>query len=321
MQPPVRADDADGPADASGCERVLVLNPASGSGDHAGTVRELATERGFDVRETEGEDDAIAFAAEAVRRGTELVAAAGGDGTVNQVVRGIHRADGLEETTLGVVPAGTGNNFAGNVGVGGIEEAFEIIEGGERRALDVGVTSARGDPEEFAFLNSCIAGLTAEASGDTVSESKSRLGVLAYAVETLRAFSEFEPAWLDVEVSGETAWEGRALLVVVGNARRFAARRRSQANVEDGLFEATIVENRPAIDLAEETAVERLLGGEAEHVVSLRAPALRIRVVDGKPTRYSLDGEMMEAEDLALTTRERALKVCVGPEYEPDPDE
>ena len=206
MQTPVRADDGsasgsdrrgrtDGGRESvgtSGEQRVLVLNPASGSGDHAETVRDLATERGFTVRETEESDDAIDFAAEAAANGASLVAAAGGDGTVNQVVRGIHRADGFGEVTLGVVPAGTGNNFAANIGIEGIERAFEIIETGERRALDVGVARTPREDEvaEMAFVNSCVAGLTAESSVD--AESKSRLGVLAYVFETLRRVSEFE---------------------------------------------------------------------------------------------------------------------------------
>ena len=120
---------------------------------------------------------------------------------------------------------------------------------------------------------------------------------------------------------GETDWSGRALLVLVGNARRFAGRRRAQANAEDGMFEVTIVEDHPAIALAEETAVERLFGGEAKHVVNLRAPSIRFETVNGAPTRFSLDGEMLEADELALTTRERALEVRVGPDYDPNPDE
>ncbi|WP_101294604.1 diacylglycerol/lipid kinase family protein [Halegenticoccus soli] len=340
---------ADGGRPARG-DRVLVLNPISGSADHAATVRDLAADHGFSVRETDEERDGVRLAAEAVEDGAEFVAACGGDGTINEVVRGVDRAGGLGDVTLGVVPAGTGNNFAGNVGVEGIEHAFEVMESGRRRRIDVGRVSATTDEgtTERPFVNSCVGGLTAEASGATEAESKSRFGVVAYVLTTLRTLADFDAVRLGVDLEsasvpreggaprddGESesgyddarggwegeAWHGEALCVLVGNGRRFPAEGRTQADMEDGLFDVTIIEDRPAVDLAGQAAVQRLFGGETEHITRLKAPELSLDVLGDEPIRFSLDGEMIAADRLAAETRAGGLDVCVGESYEPHPE-
>jgi diacylglycerol kinase family enzyme len=111
--------------------------------------------------------------------------AAGGDGTVNEVVRGVVRATALDRVTVGIVLGGTGNDFAGNVGITGIEQAFEVLDRGERRRVDFGVDDDR------PFRNSCC-GLTAEASAETDPGQKERFGTVAYVLNTLRTLSEFD---------------------------------------------------------------------------------------------------------------------------------
>lgn len=165
---------------------VLICNPVSGSEEHVDRITTLARDRGFRVELTENAGDATRLAREAAASGARLVAAAGGDGTINEVVNGLVDADALEKTTLAVVPAGTGNNFASNIGVESIDNAFAVIETGRRRRIDVGVANGR------TFVNSCVGGITAEASGVTSSEEKRTWGVFAYVGKTLETVSAFE---------------------------------------------------------------------------------------------------------------------------------
>lgn len=308
-----------------GDERVVVLNPASGSADHADRVRELATEWGFAVRETAEAGDGIDLAREAAESGAAVIAAAGGDGTINEVVRGIHDADAFGDVTLGVVPAGTGNNFAGNVGVTDIEQAFEVIDAGRTRRIDLGYASgstAAEPTEERPFVNSCVGGLTAEASGETSSESKERFGVLAYVLTTLEVMRSFDGFELRVEQpGGGTLWEGSAVFVLVGNARRFAPERQRQANVEDGLFDVAIVESMPSAEILEEAAAYRLFGEESDHVTRLQTPSLDVEVEADEPMSFSFDGEIADYDDLFVEVRPRTLELFVGEGYEPNPDE
>ncbi|MFP8954675.1 diacylglycerol/lipid kinase family protein [Natrialbaceae archaeon A-arb3/5] len=300
-------------------ERILVLNPVSGSQDHVDDVVELAGDHGFEIRRTEESGDARRLARDAAPD-ADLVAAVGGDGTINEVVNGIVDADALESTTVAVIPAGTGNNFAANIGVQGVEHGFEVIERGPRRRIDLGLANGR------AFVNSCVGGVTAEASSETSSESKRELGVLAYVKNTFETIQSFDSLPLRVETAmdpgGNTVrtWEGKALFVLVGNCRRFSGTRTAQANAEDGLLEVTIIEDAAAIDLLSDAAREGLFNRDGTHVVQRRTPSLTIQsrrdVVE-----YSLDGEMLETDSLSIETTARALEIPVGESYRPNPDE
>lgn len=296
----------------------VVLNPVSGSGDHAEKVHSLAAERGYIVKETESEGDAVALAKEAAEEGVRRIAACGGDGTLHQVVAGIDQADALDDVTFGVIPGGTGNNFAGNIDVRSIEHAFELLETGERRQIDLG--EADGEP----FVNSCIAGLTSKTSSDTSSELKERVGTLAYVINGIQRAATFDPLHVAIDIEeGEggtsTTWEGDALCILVGNARRFATG--TQAHVEDGLFEVTLVEEMPTTEMLTEAAAQRLLGQETEHVTQLAAERLDISHERGEKVEFSLDGEIRAHERLTLDVRPCELNVVVGPEYEPVPIE
>jgi len=302
-------------------DRVLILNPTAGSADHADRIRDLAADHGFVVRETAEAGDAVAFAREAAAAartasGDSLIVAAGGDGTVNEVVRGIVEANALGSVSLGIVPAGTGNNFAGNVGIDGIEAAFEILGAGDVRTIDVGFADGR------PFLNSAVGGLTAEASAETSSEAKSRFGVLAYLLATLRTAVEFEGLPLHIESEGSAAdgWSGDAAFVLIGNGRRFPGEGPAQADVEDGLLDVTVVEDRPTVDLVGEAALDRLLGAETAYISRFKAADLSISVLGDEQGNFSLDGEMVSTSALSVGVRERALRLHVGEGYEPHPE-
>jgi len=290
--------------------RVLVYNPNAGSGDHGDRVRSLAADRGFEVRETDSAEDAVDTAATAAGE-ADVVAAGGGDGTLTRVVRGIDRADAFEDVCFAAVPLGTGNNFAGNLGVADVEAAFDLVESGQRRRIDVGTVD--GTP----FLNSIVAGLTAESSADTDAEAKQRWGVLAYAMQTARTAREFEGLTLTVEPEGEDPRDTSASVVLVGNARRAPGEGGSQANVEDGLLDVTIFEDVGMLDLVEDS-IHEVLGDETEGVEHFRTPRLDVQL-HGSPGRVSVDGEIQDADALSLGVRERVLELPVGESYDPDP--
>lgn len=297
---------------------VVVLNPNSGSGDHAQAVRNRAELQGFSLETTETDGDAIRIAREAATAGASTIVAAGGDGTVNEVVKGIDQAEAFDSVTLGILPVGTGNNFAKNIGITDLDTAFTILEQGERRRIDL------GQADDRPFVNSCIAGLTADSSSETSRDMKNRLGVLAYVITTLRSVSDFEALRLRVDIgeggSETTEWAGEAICALVGNGRRFTTSGSGQANMEDGLFDVTIIEDVSALNLMGDAIVEQLLGQDASHIVRSRAPALTITIQHPESIRFSLDGEIIQRRKLSLRIRPRTLEVAVGDTYRPDPD-
>lgn len=296
-------------------DRIVVRNPRSGDGKRTQRAREIATERGWEVLDSEGGDHTVDLAAEAATR-ADTVVACGGDGTLNATVAGVLRADRLDDVSLGVIPAGTGNDFADNVGIRGVEHAFEVIESGEPRSLDIGVANGR------PFLNSCVGGLTAESSSRTAPERKRRLGVLAYVVTTLSVARDFEALSLQVSVGPDRdpVWAGDALMLLVGNGRRFPGERMKQANMEDGMVNVVIIEDAPRLDYLAKGAADRLLRRDASHLTRVKTSHLHV-VHDGAPVQFSLDGEMMETDELTVDSRPGAMRFFVGPTYESAPEE
>ncbi|WP_276271130.1 diacylglycerol/lipid kinase family protein [Haloarcula litorea] len=294
--------------------RRCILNPVSGEGDHAEYVERLLRARGFAVEETSGPGDAVELGRAAGEDGVSEVAVCGGDGTINEVVRGLHDAGHLGEVTLSVVPVGTANLLAGILGVEDRQHAAEVADTGAVRTVDVGF--ADGEP----FLVSCIAGLPADASLAASGDLKERFGVLAFVLTGAQEAIEFDGLEISVEAAGAdgpVTWSGEATCLLVGNARKFVERG-GQANMADGMLDVAIVEQMPTGNLVAEAVGHRLLATDTEGVTHVRA---RDITVDGHggPVSFSRDGEVAEHESLSLSVEERTLDLRVPEGYEPDP--
>ncbi|MFD1512078.1 diacylglycerol/lipid kinase family protein [Halomarina rubra] len=296
-------------------QRWLVLNPTSGSADHTDHVRSLAEERDYHVEETQGEGHATDLATIAADEGVNLLAVAGGDGTLHEVVAGLAAADALDRTTVAVVPVGTENIFATNIGIRDAEHAFDVVETGARRRVDVGM--ADGEP----FVMSSIAGLVADASVSTSSELKERFGSLAFLANGVQEAASFDGLHIDLTAISngeEVTWSGDALCALVGNSRRFVEEG-GQADLEDGLLEVVVIEHMPAGSIVAEAFIQRVLGRTTDNVFHTQAAQLEISSTDGDPIGFSLDGESRYHDRLAIHTEPLALRVCVGPEYTVSP--
>ncbi|WP_440772725.1 diacylglycerol/lipid kinase family protein [Natronorubrum sp. DTA28] len=299
----------------SGSGAVVVRNPRSGDGKRTQIAREMAIERGWEVLDSEGGDHTVELAAETAKR-ADTVVACGGDGTLNGTLTGVLKAEKLDEVSLGVIPAGTGNDFADNVGIRGVEHAFEVIESNEPRGLDVGMANGR------PFLNSCVGGLTADASAKTTPARKRRLGVLAYVLTTMSVSQDFESLKLHVSVGPDRdpAWTGDALMLLIGNGRRFPGERMRQANMEDGQVNVVIIEDAPTLNYLAAGAADKLLRRNATYLTRLKTSHLHV-THEGAPVQFSLDGEMIDETELTVDSQPGAMEFFVGPSYDPNPEE
>lgn len=142
----------------------VVANPKSGT-DRAPLLLPYVNARlraifdEVDITLTTSLDDAERAGASARSQGYDAVYVAGGDGTLNAVVRGMMRGAGRTPVPIGVIPAGTGNDFAKALGLG--EDAETAVERLlERRVIDVDVGSLNGRP----FVNTSAGGFVAEVS-------------------------------------------------------------------------------------------------------------------------------------------------------------
>src|SRR5918997_44944 len=194
----------------------VICNPTSGGGAYdPDEIREELDGMELDWIQTEGPEDAIG-AAEEWSEGLLLVA--GGDGTINDVVNGLGRAGFPEGVTLGILPAGTGNDLAATLCIPEDPEfAEDVIRQNRERRLDVGRVRSEGVGERF-FINVATGGLGAEISNVNDEELKKRWGKLSYLRASLEVARNFDVRELTLYLDGEKR-EVEAVNLAVGNCR------------------------------------------------------------------------------------------------------
>lgn len=209
------------------------------------------------------------------------VVVAGGDGTVNYVVNRM-RERGLS-LELGILPAGTANDFAGIVGMSKDPlAAARQIAGGEVQALDCGVVNG------LHFVNIFSFGIFTTTSQRTPDERKHRLGKLAYIIEGIKELRSMHAVPLHVRTEREE-FDFRALMALVFNGETAGGfRLAGTSSVRDGLFDCLLLEKRNFF-VSCLAMVRYLCGGHPRSVKHLRAATLRITSPVDEPT--DVDGQ------------------------------
>ncbi len=205
----------------------VIFNPVA-RGEKARHVRRLLEARTNShvvLAPTQSAGDATQLAARAVREGYSVVVAAGGDGTINEVVNGLGQAD----VALGVLPTGTVNVFARELGLPlDVEAAWSVVERGNTRQIDLGSAAANGTSRYFVQLAG--AGFDARAVAQASWELKKKIGPLSYVWAGLSALNERPPL----------------PAVFVGNGRLYGGEfvLFPAAQLDDGKLDVCVFENR-----------------------------------------------------------------------------
>jgi diacylglycerol kinase (ATP) len=297
----------------------VICNPASGGGDY--DPDEIRAElKGLEVEwiETDGPDDAIQ-AAEEWQEGLLIVA--GGDGTINDVVNGLGRAGFPEDVTLGILPAGTGNDLAATLCIPEDPDlAEDVILQNRGRRLDVARVRSEGIGERF-FINVATGGLGAEISSVNDEELKKRWGKLSYLRASLEVAKDFDVRELTLYLDGERR-EVEAVNVAVGNCRYTGGGwpATPKANPEDGLLDVVIIETLGAGELLglAPAALAEFDYLDKEGIFFARAKEVRVETHPG--LEFTADGEVIGDEPAEFSVIPRALKVLVGPDYVSEPE-
>jgi diacylglycerol kinase (ATP) len=224
-------------------EALIVTNPsaARAGGNGLDAARRRLESRGFrvTVETTCATGDGERLARDAVRAGAGVVIAHGGDGTVMDV------AAALVGTSLplGLLPGGTGNVLAGNLGIGrSFLAAADTIAAGATRTIDVGrLTTAAGS--RFFAVN-CAAGFAADLMAGTEQRTKRRFGVAAYVARAIVMVANLVRAATRIEVDG-VMHEGHAATVIVANCGQLVPGVFSLADdicPDDGMFDVAVLD-------------------------------------------------------------------------------
>ncbi len=229
----------------------VVLNPVAGRGtaraardDLLRRLRAAGVEHVLHV--TDGPGHATALAA-AVAPG-DTVVAVGGDGTVHEVVAGLLRAEGGRRVTrraLGVVPLGSGDDFAHALGLvrGDVAASVARLAGGARRRVDLAFVN--GAP----LVNAFGTGFDAHVARRLSDAPALLKGPAAYLYAVLSSLGGARPAEAEVRVDGEVVFGGRALLVAAQNGPRTGGSFRfaPDASIDDGLLDVVVAGDLSAL--------------------------------------------------------------------------
>jgi len=264
----------------------------------------------LEVRVTWEHGDAARYAADAVREGVDVVIAAGGDGTINEVADGLLSADGSSETALAVVPYGTANDFATGIGVlkGDPLKALLLAAEGAATPIDVGRVNGR------IFVNVTSGGFGAEVTANTPPQMKKALGGAAYSLMGLVTAAKMNPYECKFTVPDGTVYEGSLLLMAVGNGRQCGGGYQVTPNaiLNDGLLDVVAVHDAELQQLG--MVLNELLDLTAEtnqFVTYKQVPGFSLET--SRPLQLNLDGEPYLDTSFQFELLPEALPFILGP--------
>lgn len=297
-------------AGAPGRELLVILNPAAGRGGASSLWPELrrafrAAGARAELALTSARGHAVELAEAAARAGWPGVVAVGGDGVVHEVVNGLMRAeaDGVQGTALGVIGAGSGNDFVKmlDLPVHHPTLAARRIATATPRPIDVGrvnkCLAGRGPEGVWYFTNGVGMGFDAQVAVHASRVRRLR-GFAIYAAAVVRTLSELRSPRMRVEIDGVVVADRPLVLATIGNGRCHGGSfwLCPDAGVEDGLFDVLVADAR---------SVPRVLAllpsvMKGRHV---GAPGVTIhrgrvaRVISEEPIPIHADGELV-ADDV-----------------------
>lgn len=288
----------------------IIYNPTSGRElfrKHLPEVLVKLEKAGYETscHATTGEGDAMNAAKTAVERNFDIVIAAGGDGTLNEVVSGISQCE--KRPKLGIIPMGTTNDFARAVQIPRkIDEAVDIIIKGDSIPVDVGIIN-----DEKYFINIAGGGRITELTYEVPSKMKTMLGQLAYYIKGIEMLPSIRATKMRIEYDGEV-FDGDAMLFFcaltnsVGGFEKLAP----DASINDGYFTLIILEKCNVADFIRLAA----LALKGEHLKDPRViykKASEVKVTSDETVHLNLDGEYGGEIPATLRNLKRHIEVFV----------
>lgn len=288
---------------------LIILNPAAGGGtaeQAAPEIERRLNELGVDhdLVRTERPWHAAELARQAVGDGVEIVVAAGGDGTANEVLNGLMQAKQAGEGTaaMGFLCIGRGNDFAyGADALQSVTDGCAALVADHRRTLDVGRVEGEGLPEARFFGNAVGIGFDAVV-GFEAAKLKRLRGFLGYLVAALRTiFLYFRAPLTRIEYGNQTV-EQRSLMVSIMNGRRLGGgfMMAPEARTDDGQFDLCIA--RQVSKMGVLLLLPRFMkGNQASHpaIATGRTDRIVVTALDGVLPAHA-DGETLCVEGARL---------------------
>ena len=291
-------------------KRCVIVNPKSGSLKALDAAFFGAIDRlqpaALHVTTSPGMAESYARTAAGSHEYDEVVVA-GGDGTLNEVINGI--ADAFDRIRVGIIPLGTGNDFARSLGLPAtLDENIDVLLAGQVDAVDI----VRAQSEQLRyFANVSAGGFSGLVDEKLTPELKKTWGPLAYIRSAAAALPALQGYTTVIELDGQRL-ESVVYNVVVANGRYVAGGLpiAPKADLHDGQLDVVLIESKPAADMALLIA-QIVMGKHLESAAVVHERAARVSVRSNPGMWFNVDGELVGNEPIVFEAVPRALQVVI----------
>lgn len=282
---------------------VFVVNPRAGVGQ-ATPLEQFILEQArahhaiADIRYTEARGHATELAQAAVREGAHIVAAVGGDGTINEVAKGVVGTN----TVMGIVPRGSGNGLARHLGIPlKIEDAVSSVFNSQELSMDVFTLNGK--------LSLNVSGIGFDGHVTNLFGVKSGRGLMGYVSVTAQEFMTFREFSAEIQID-DTTFSRSAFIIAVANSSQYGnnAYIAPEASVCDGLLHINILKKIPLYRM--DFLYDFFAGRVGKSPYSDIMEASRIELKTSMVVPYHVDGEPAgESDHFTIVVSPGALKV------------
>lgn len=280
-------------------QALFLYNPQSGTGRIERKVTDIVAifqQHGYRLEPLRIDFTQNPFAG---REEIDLAVVAGGDGTVNFTLNRMKEKE--LDIPIGVIPAGTANDFAGAIGMSKDPlKAAEQIATGEIIRVDCGKVN------EIYFVNIFSFGLFTTTSQRTPDEQKHRWGKLAYIAEGIKELRRMRKIPLEIRADGEHFSLDTLIALIFNGETAGGFRLARRSSIQDGHFECLLLEKRNFLHACW-TMVRYLLGGDPKAIRHLHVRSLEIHSTINELT--DVDGQRGAEFPLSVHCLEGALRI------------
>ena len=297
----------------------FIVNPVAGAGRTARKwpqIMDMVKSIGlrFEHDLTEAPGHAVELAKTAVEKGYKLVVSVGGDGTINEVVNGLHEAGGIGDVMLGILSTGTGGDYVRSLGIPRpYEEACRCFVSPRKLTVDIGVVEYmnNGNMVKRLFVNFAGLGFDAEIVRRTTQQFKTLGSTASYLMGLLTTLVFYKNKEISLIVDGETA-EKKICTVLMNNGRyggggMLAA---PDADLADGFFDVLVIGDLNKADLL--WSLPRVYKGtHLTHPKVAIKRAKEIEIRSAQPLPLQADGELLGEAPARFRVLPAALNIVI----------
>jgi diacylglycerol kinase (ATP) len=271
----------------------LIYNPSSGREivrRRLPDILDLLESAGYETScyATRGENDAAEAAERAVARGFDVIIAAGGDGTIYEVVNGM--AEKKARPALGIIPCGTSNDFARALGIPrSVSRACMIIAEGNKKRVDLGRINNR------YFINIAGGGSLTNLTYEVPSKLKTLIGQLAYYVKGLEKLPSLHPIRVRLETRDRVVIDEEIMIFLIANSNSVGGfdRLAPKADLSDGKLDCIVVKKTSLPEFIR-LATQAIRGEHIKdpHILYFQSDYIKATSFGDEAVLLNLDGEL-----------------------------